>query len=81
MNDMQKNPKKNFTEEEMDDLADRLNSVELELVEAKEFSHLSSEVFEILQSQIDELRTLFTELVSKNSGETESSEPFDLEYI
>ena len=50
-------------QEEVGDLAERLNDVELDIAEAKEFSHLSSEVFVILQKQINELKYLLAVLV------------------
>lgn len=68
--------KKRSTEEEfIDDLSGRLNHVELELIEAKEFSHLSSEVFEVLQSQINEIKEIVESLFSfeKKTPETINS--------
>ena len=49
--------------EEKTDLEERLNDVELELIDAKEFTHLSSEAFEMLQSQINEIQTMLEELL------------------
>lgn len=51
------------TTEEADDLEERVNEVELQLISAKEFSHLSSETLELLQQQIDELRSMLEKLL------------------
>lgn len=37
------------------------------MVEAKEFTHLSAEVFAILQNQINELKLVITHIVKGNS--------------
>ena len=50
-------------QDEIEDLTERVNNVELNLIESKEFSHLSSEAFEALQFQINELRSLVENLV------------------
>ncbi len=64
-----------LTAEEKADLETRLNDVELQLIEAKEFSHLSSEVFELLQTQIDEIKTLILEYITPSSQKTKENEP------
>ena len=43
---------------ELSDINERLNDVELDIVDAKEFSHISSDAFEVLQKQINELRAI-----------------------
>ena len=48
----------------IDDLDERLNDLELQMVDAKEFTHISSEAFEALQDQIAELREMFETLLS-----------------
>ncbi|MHA2101669.1 MAG: hypothetical protein ACW99A_23715 [Candidatus Kariarchaeaceae archaeon] len=58
---------------EVEDLAYRLNEVELELVDAKEFSHLSSEAFLVLQNQITELKELIESIIVPNTTEVDSS--------
>lgn len=49
---------KKLKEEILEDLDGRVQEIELELTEAKEFSHLSHDAFEQLQEQINELRDL-----------------------
>ncbi len=67
--------------EEIDDMDQRLNELELQMVDAKEFSHLSSEAFESLQNQIAELREMFETLLSiASSPQQKSSAPVS-EYI
>lgn len=43
---------------ELADINERLNDVELNIVDAKEFSHISGDAFEFLQNQINELKTI-----------------------
>ena len=54
-------PRKN---EEITDLEERLNELELQMIDAKEFSYLSSDAFESLQRQIAELREMVETLLS-----------------
>ena len=49
--------------DEIEDFAERLNVLEANMVEAKEFTHLSAEVFAILQNQINELKIVIANLV------------------
>lgn len=53
--------------DEIEDFAERINTLELNMVEAKEFTHLSAEVFAILQNQINELKLVITHIVKGNS--------------
>ena len=50
--------------EELSDLEERLNDLELHMVDAKDFTHISSDAFEQLQRQIDELREMFETLLT-----------------
>lgn len=75
-----RNGKKNLLESELDDLLERVNMVELELVDAKEFSHLSSDAFEALQTQINELREMVETVLSLNTEPTEVR-PSPYEYL
>ena len=67
--------------EEIDDLEERLNDLELQMVDAKEFTHLSSEAFESLQNQIAELREMFETLISISSTPQQKSSAPVSEYI
>ena len=49
--------------DEIEDFAERINTLEANMVEAKEFTHLSAEVFAILQNQINELKIVIVNLV------------------
>jgi len=60
-----------LTLEEKTDLEERLNDVELEVIDAKEFTHLSSEAFELLQTQINEIRTMLEQLLIGKPPEPE----------
>ena len=74
-----KEKKDNFPRitEEITDLEVRLNDLELQMVDAKEFTHLSSEAFEALQNQIAELREMFETLLSmKTTPQEKISSPF-----
>ena len=66
--------------EEMSDLEERLNDLELQMVDAKEFSHISSEAFESLQNQISELRELFEQLLMLKTPDEEKRSPPLSEY-
>ena len=67
--------------EEISDLEERLNEVELQLVDAKEFSHISSDAFQALQEQIAELREMFEHLLLiKSNPEQKSTNPIS-EYF
>ena len=57
------NQKKNLNELLFDDVEERLNDVELNMAEAKEFTHLSSDAIEDLQNQLNELRGLLEQLI------------------
>ena len=50
-------------QEEIEDLAERVNNVELGVTDAKEFSQLSSEALEVLQKQINELKHVIITLI------------------
>jgi len=50
-------------QEEIEDLAERVNNVELSVTDAKEFSQLSSEALETLQKQINELKEVIISLI------------------
>ena len=50
-------------QEEIEDLAERVNNVELSVTDAKEFSQLSSEALETLQKQINELKEVIVSLI------------------
>ena len=50
-------------QEEIEDLAERINNVELGVTDAKEFSQLSSEALEALQKQINDLKFMILTLV------------------
>jgi uncharacterized coiled-coil DUF342 family protein len=63
---------------EIDDLEERLNELELNMVDAKEFTHISNEAFEALQEQITELREMFESLLSLNN--TSQPEPRSAPY-
>lgn len=63
MSNEEKHEKNNRITEEISDLEERLNDLELQMVDAKEFSHISSEAFESLQNQIAELREMFEQLI------------------
>ena len=52
-----------ISQEEIEDLAERINNVELGVTDAKEFSQLSSEAFEALQKQINDLKFMILTLV------------------
>lgn len=54
--------------------AERINTLELNMVEAKEFTHLSAEVFAILQNQINELKLVITHIVKGNSQAPDKKE-------
>ena len=60
--------------DEIEDLAERINTLELNMVEAKEFTHLSAEVFAILQNQINELKLVITHIVKGNSQAPDKKE-------
>lgn len=49
--------------DEIEDFAERINILEANMVEAKEFTHLSAEVFAILQNQINELKLVIANMV------------------
>lgn len=49
--------------DEIEDFAERINTLEADMIEAKEFTHLSAEVFAILQNQINELKIVIANLV------------------
>ena len=49
--------------DDSEDIFERLNILEANMVEAKEFTHLSAEVFAILQNQINELKIVITNLI------------------
>lgn len=65
----------------IDDLDERLNDLELQMVDAKEFTHISSEAFEALQSQIAELREMFETLLSLASTPQQKSSTPISEYM
>ena len=50
-------------QEEIEDLAERVNNVELSVTDAKEFSQLSSEALETLQKQINDLKEVIVSLI------------------
>ena len=49
--------------DEIEDFGERINTLEANMVEAKEFTHLSAEVFAILQNQINELKIVIANLI------------------
>ena len=64
------------------DLEERLNDLELQMIEATEFSHISSEAFETLQTQITELKQMFESLLSiSNTSPTQEIKSSFSEYI
>lgn len=63
----------NRINQEITDLEERLNDLELQMVDAKEFTHISSDAFEALQAQIAELREMFESLLLIKSPDTEKS--------
>ena len=69
----EKSKNSNLVLKEVEDLAQRLNDVELDLVDAKEFSHLSSDAFLVLQNQINELKELIESMYSQNNLENNPS--------
>ena len=72
-----KEPETNRITEEISDLEERLNEVELQLVDAKEFSHISSDAFQALQEQIAELREMFESLLAlKDTEPKKSNSPY-----
>lgn len=67
---MEKN--KPLVDPEFDDLLERVNTLEANMVESKEFTHLSAEVFAILQNQINELKFIIANIVK---GQLEPKTP------
>lgn len=53
--------------DELEDVFDRLNALEANMVESKEFTHLSAEVFAILQNQINELKIVIANMIKGTS--------------
>ena len=64
----------------LEDTHERLQEVELELTEAKEFSHLSHDAFEQLQAQINEIRDLLMTAVDKLGIELPDRKPDERGY-
>ncbi len=67
-----KNEPDSINHPEVEDLAERLNDVELDIAEAKKFSHLSSEVFVILQNQINEIKYVLAVLIQSKDNSPKS---------
>ncbi len=65
---------------DIDDVENRLNDLELQMIDAKEFSFLSSEAFEQLQRQITELREMFETLLSLRTTTNEKNYDTPSEY-
>lgn len=63
---------KSIIDSEFDDLLERVNTLEANMVESKEFTHLSAEVFAILQNQINEIKIVINHIVK---GQIESKKP------
>ena len=66
--------------EEISDLEQRLNDLELEMVDAKEFSHITGDAFESLQNQIAELREMVETLLTLSTTGQERNESPVSEY-
>ena len=66
--------------DEISDLEESVNDLELQMVDAKEFSHISREAFEKLQNQISELRELFEQLLVLKTPDEEKRSPPLSEY-
>ena len=66
---------------DLEDVENRINDLELGMIDAKEFTHLSSEAFEQLQRQIDELREMFETLLSLKAKPEEKRSIIHSEYI
>ncbi len=67
-----KNEPGSINHQEVENLAERLNDVELDIAEAKKFSHLSSEVFVILQNQINEIKYVLAVLIQSKDNSPKS---------
>ncbi len=57
-----------LSKDKTDDILSRLNSIELDIAEAKKFSHLSSDVFIILQNQINEIKYILAVLIQSKGN-------------
>jgi hypothetical protein len=67
-----KNEPHSINHQEVKDLAERLNDVELDIAEAKKFSQLSSEVFVVLQNQINEIKYVLAVLIQSKDNSPKS---------
>lgn len=68
--------------DEIIDIENRLNDLELQMVDAKEFTFISSDAFDALQKQITELREMLEQLlVIKNNSTVEEKTTFFSEYL
>lgn len=65
---------------DVDDLLERVNSLEADMVESKEFTHLSAEVFAILQNQINEIKIVIANLIKGQVEPKKSIESSNLLY-
>lgn len=65
---------------EIEDFEKRINDIELDLVEAKEYTHLSSEALLIFQGQINDMKELIGEFLAKSVSSSESDIKINLPY-
>ena len=57
-----------LSKDETEDILSRLNSIDSDIAEAKKFSHLSSQVFVILQNQISEIKDVLAVLIQSKDN-------------
>lgn len=69
-----------ITELEAEDLYNRLNDVELDIAESKEFSHLSAEALLSLQNQINEFKGILIHLIMNQSTKVETANSNEMVY-
>ena len=72
---------KSLIQLEINDLSERMNTLELNMVEAKEFTHLSAEVFTVLQNQINDLKFVIATMTKEQLEPKNSAEPSNLLYF
>ena len=66
--------KDNQVEDENDEPLARLNQVELDITETKEFNHLSAEAFLVLKEEINKLWQIIESVVIPQEKDTDSTQ-------
>lgn len=67
----------NEGQEESNEIESRIEKTENNIEEMKQFTHLTADVFENLQEQINEMREMVEKLLLQNTSTPKKRESFD----